>query len=82
MRLIIKFLSCRNPRQKLTHNFVLANTKADIKGTGKLIKNKKGVQFIQVKDINVKLTSGNQKVKIISKGSRDSEALSEYQYLP
>lgn len=80
MCLIILNFLYRNPRQKLIHTFFLANTKADIKGTGKLIKNKKGVQFIQVKDINVKLTSGNQKVKIISKGSRDSEALSEYQY--
>lgn len=68
-------------KAKANAHIFLANTKADIKGTGKLIKNKKGVQFIQVKDINVKLTSGNQKVKIISKGSRDSEALSEYQYL-
>lgn len=68
-------------KAKANKHIFLANTKADIKGTGKLIKNKKGVQFIQVKDINVKLTSGNQKVKIISKGSRDSEALSEYQYL-
>lgn len=76
----IEFFMKESKAKANTHIF-LANTKADIKGTGKLIKNKKGVQFIQVKDINVKLTSGNQKVKIISKGSRDSEALSEYQYL-
>uniref|UniRef100_A0A1B6II15 Uncharacterized protein n=1 Tax=Homalodisca liturata TaxID=320908 RepID=A0A1B6II15_9HEMI len=53
------------------------NSKADVKATGKLIKNKKGVQYMQVKDLNVRLTVGGQKVRFINKGNRDTEAITQ-----
>ncbi|XP_054269981.1 circadian clock-controlled protein daywake-like [Macrosteles quadrilineatus] len=53
------------------------NIKADVRATGKLIKNKKGTEFAQVKDLSVKLRIGDQTVKFINKGSRDTEAITQ-----
>lgn len=43
--------------------FFPANVVTDVRGSGELVKNKKGVEYVQIKTVKLKLKIGNEAVK-------------------
>lgn len=56
--------------------FVAANTKADIKASVEVLKDKKNREYFQIKDIRIKLKVGDAAGKIISQNiNKNNDAL-------
>lgn len=56
--------------------FITANTKADIKGSVEILKDKKNREYFQLKDIRIKLKIGDAIGKIISQNTnKNNDAL-------
>lgn len=58
---------------------IAANTKADVKVSVEMLKDKKNREYFQIKDIRIKLKVGDATGKIISQNTnRNNDALSMF----